>query len=140
MEIKVKYKFYVDINEFPILRFSFTYYGRWFYRNMNLKNDDDWKRYLFWKFDYNNNNNVGCKEKDFLETIRYKIGLSIEDIIFVFDRLNLETIIRDLVMNIIETYDKEHQSKIKHKKDMLHLKSLATKDYKILSITEEMLK
>lgn len=41
MEIKVKYKFYVDINEFPILRFYFTYYGRWFYRNMNLKNDDD---------------------------------------------------------------------------------------------------
>lgn len=137
MEIKVKYKFYVTIDEFPILKFSFTYYGHWFYRNMNLKTDGDWERYLFWKFD---NDDVGYKERDFLETIRYKTDLSIEDIVFVFTRLNLETIIRDLVIDIIETYNKEHQSKIKHKKDMLYLKNLTTKNCKTLSITDEVLK
>ena len=137
MDIKVKYKFYVTIDEFPILKFSFIYYGHWFYRNMNLKTDGDWERYLFWKFD---NDDVGYKERDFLETIRYKTDLSIEDIVFVFNILNLEIIIRDLVADIIETYNKEHQSKIKHKKDMLYLKNLTTKDYRTLSITDEVLK
>lgn len=107
---------------------------------MNLRWDEEWEEYLFKKF---NNDQVGIEEKDFLRSIKYKMGLyglSIEDIIFVFDRLNLETIIRDLVIGIIESYNKQHQSKIKYKKDILHLKNLATKDYKILSITEEMLK
>lgn len=137
MDIKVKYKFYVTIDEFPILKFSFTYYGHWFYRNMNLKTDGDWERYLFWKFD---NDDVGCEERNFLETLRYKTDLSIEDIVFVFNRLNLETIIRDLVIDIIETYNKEHQSKITHKKYMLYLKNLTTKNCKTLSITDEVLR
>lgn len=141
LKTEVKYKFYVSrIDNSPILKFSFTYYGHYFYRNMNLRWDEEWEEYLFKKF---NNDQVGIEEKDFLKSITYKMGLyslSIEDIIFVFDRLNLETIIRDLVIGIIESYNEKHQSKIKHKKDILHLKNLATKDYKILSITEEMLK
>ena len=141
MEVKVKYKFYVSrIDNSPILKFSFTYYGHWFYRNMNLKWDEDWEEYLFKKF---NNDQVGIKEKVFLRSIKYKMGLyglSIEDMVFIFDRLSLETIIRDWVINIIESYNEKHQLKIKHKKDILYLKNLATKDYKILNIAEETLK
>lgn len=135
MNIKAKYKFYIyPYFKCPMVKISFIYNRHIFKIDKDISRDLTWINCLnkdIYNFAFSNGCTLRSKAK--LRTSLYDC-LTLDEIYQVLQRIGLETIVKEYIIDTLKTYIEAHRDKVITSEQMSYLKSLTTKKWETINI------